>query len=124
MRAVARSVAKGLRPRGPPKEREAMKSAIIKFRATQRLKTEIEEAADHRGITVSDLLRSAANHIAAGRAADGGVRSDMAKVRQAANALLALLGDGTISNPEGLARVMNAAEVLRQIAQKHLGAAT
>jgi hypothetical protein len=101
-----------------------MKSTIIKFRATRRLKTEIEEAADHRGITVSDLLRSAANHIAAGRAADGGVRADMAKVRQAANALLALLGDGTITNPEGLARVMNAAEVLRQIAQKHLGAAT
>jgi hypothetical protein len=98
-----------------------MKSEILKCRVSADLKSRVLEAAARSRKPASVLLRKAARHVAAGHDLNGGFRSDMLKVRQAANALAALMCEGNTPSAEEVLRAIRTTETLRLIAARHLG---
>jgi hypothetical protein len=96
------------------------KTTVIKFRTTARHKAELEDFAGARNMSVSQLLRSASNQVVMGRPADGGVRSDMARVRSCSNVLCDVLEKAT-ADPKTQQDARRALATLRLIASRHLG---
>ena len=97
------------------------KDSCIKFRATRAQKDEIEKAAVRAGETVSVMLRRTALLIAAGRSDNRTIRSDMAKVRQAANLFASLANEGRTLDTEAARKARRAADEIHSIASRHLG---
>lgn len=99
-----------------------MKTTIIKFRTTEHHKAELENFAEARSMSVSQLLRVASNQIAMGRPADGGVRADMARIRACSNQLSEVIDGAIIADPQARENARRVLATLRQIVSRHLGA--
>lgn len=122
MRSVDRSVPGGAAPVDPQEKVEAKmtRSQIIKCRISERQKKALQIAAKRAGLTLSDMLRSGAIIVSGGRTTDGVMRREMAHVRQAANAFLAIT-DGRPLDPTSIEETRKVASNLHALASRHLG---
>ena len=92
--------------------------AVIKFRTTASEKAALEQVADSRGVSVSRLLRQAANVAKRGLLVDDAVLHDLRTMRELANSVLVAINDQV---PADVAAKLRAATTgIHDLANRHL----
>jgi hypothetical protein len=119
MRDVARSSPGGFPP-WTPEGRSMQQTALIKFRVTPGEKQSFVDAARVAEMSVSSLLRRAGRAVISGRVASRSILVDLVAVRAAANALAVVATDPAADRAHVANTAKNIADVLREIAARHL----
>ena len=91
---------------------------IVKFRISTRTKKALEQAAQSRGVTVSRIMRQAAELAQKGLLVDDQALADFVRVRELANAAIAAL-EG-IAPAEAASKIRAAAAGIHDVAARNL----